>query len=189
MLGVDIVIPKENLISYVEFEKMDSGNESLEFINGIVYMQAAPSVAHQIVVTNLSTEFGIYFKGKDCRHFVSPFDVIFKNEREKNKVQPDLIVICDKSGLNEKNYAGVPTLAVEVLSPSTTSKDYIEKMDLYMRFGVKEYWIISPRSKTVEMFTLQQSGTYSEPKIYSKDDIVKSQIFEDLLINLQELFM
>lgn len=189
MLGVDRVIPKENLISYEEFEKIDSGNESLEFINGIVYMQAALSVAHQIVVTNLSTEFGTYFKGKDCRHFVSPFDVIFKNEREKNKVQPDLIVICDKSGLNENNYIGVPTLVVEVLSPSTTSKDYIEKMDLYMKFGVKEYWIISPRSKTVEIFTLEQNGTYSEPKIYSKDDIVKSQIFEEFSISLQELFI
>ena len=189
MLGVDRVIPKENLISYEEFEKIDSGNERLEFINGIVYMQAALSLAHQIVVTNLSTEFGIYFKGKDCRHFVSPFDVIFKNEREKNKVQPDLIVICDKSGLNENNYIGVPTLVVEVLSPSTTSKDYIEKMDLYMKFGVKEYWIISPRSKAVEIFTLEQNGTYSEPKIYSKDDIVKSQIFEEFSISLQELFV
>lgn len=183
------MIPRENLISYEEFEKMDSGNESLDYINGIVYMQAAPSVAHQIVVTNLSTEFGNYFKGKDCRHFVAPFDVIFENEREKNKVQTDLIVICDKSGLNEKNYVGVPTLTVEVLSPSTTSRDYIEKMDLYMRFGVQEYWIISPRSKTIEIFTLQQNETYSEPKIYSKDDIVKSQKFEDLLISLQELFI
>ncbi|MBU3191528.1 Uma2 family endonuclease [Clostridium bowmanii] len=183
------MIPKENSIDYEEFERMDSGNESLEFINGIVYMQAAPSVAHQIVVTNLSTEFGNYFKGKDCRHFVSPFDVIFENEKEKSKGQPDLIVICDKSGLNEKNYVGVPTLAVEVLEPSTTSRDYIEKMDLYMRFGVQEYWIISPRSKTVEMFTLQQNGTYSEPRIYSKDDIVKSQIFEEFLISLQELFI
>lgn len=183
------MIPRGNSISYEEFEKMDSGNESLEYINGIVYMQVALSVAHQIVVTNLSTEFGIYFKGKDCSHFVAPFDVIFENEREKNKVQPDLIVIWDKSGLNEKNYVGVPTLVVEVLSPSTTSRDYIEKMDLYMRFGVKEYWIISPRSKTVEIFTLQQNETYSEPKIYSKDDIVKSQIFEEFLISLQELFI
>lgn len=183
------MIPKKKLISYEEFEKMDNENENLEFINGTVYMQAAPSVAHQIVVTNLSTQFGVYFKGKECRHFVSPFDIIFKNEREKNRVQPDLTIICDKSGLNENNYVGVPVLVVEVLSPSTTSRDYIEKMDLYMRFGVKEYWIISPRSKTVEIFTLEQNGTYSEPKIYAKDDIVKSQMFQDFSVSLQELFI
>ena len=44
-----------------------------------------------------------------------------------HKVQPDL-VICDKKGLEEQNYKGVPTLVVEVLSPSTASNDYIKKM-------------------------------------------------------------
>lgn len=183
------MLPDKKLISYEEFEKIDNEDENLEFINGLVYMQAAPSVAHQTIVTNLSTEFGIYFRGKECSHFVSPFDVIFKNKDQKNKVQPDLTVICDKSGLNENNYVGTPTLVVEVLSPSTTSKDYIEKMNLYMKFGVKEYWIISPKSKTVEIFPLSENGTYSEPIIYSKDDVVTSKIFKDFSFNLKTLFI
>ena len=183
------MLPDKKFISYEEFEKIDIGNENLEFINGLVYMQAAPSVAHQTIVTNLSTEFGVYFRGKECRHFVSSFDVIFKNKDHKNKVQPDLTVICNKSGLNENNYAGIPTLVVEVLSPSTTSKDYIEKMNLYMQFGVKEYWIIYPKSKTVEIFPLSENGTYSEPIIYSKNDVVRSEIFKDFSVSLQELFI
>jgi Uma2 family endonuclease len=183
------MLPKEKGISYEEFEKIDNTEENLEFINGKIYMQAAPSVAHQTVVTNLSTEFGIYFRGKECRHFVSPFDVVLESDKEKNKVQPDLTVICDKSGLNNNNYTGMPTLVVEVLSPSTTSKDYIEKMDLYMRFGIREYWIISPKNNTVEVFTLRDDGVYGEPRIFSKDDVIHSQIFLDLSVRLQELFV
>lgn len=182
------MIPKLKRISYEEFQEIDNNDDNLEFINGTVYMQAAPSVAHQTVVTNLSTEFGLYFKKKECRHFVAPFDIIFENQFEKNRVQPDLTIICDKTGLNENNYVGIPTLVVEVLSPSTSSKDYIEKMDLYMRFGVKEYWIISPKSKTVEIFSLDSNNVYSEPKIYSKDDIINSEVFLDLNINLQDIF-
>ncbi|OPJ64226.1 Uma2 family endonuclease [Clostridium oryzae] len=176
-------------ISYEEFEDMDKTEDNLEFINGIVYIQAAPSVIHQTVVTNLSTEFGTYFRGKSCRHSVAPFDIVLENGKEKNKVQPDITVICDKSGLNDNNYVGTPALVVEVLSPSTTSKDYIEKMDLYMRCGVREYWIISPKSRTVEVFTLEENRMFSEPRIYSKEDIVTSHLFQDFSVDLQNLFI
>lgn len=143
---------------------------------------------HQRVVTNLSTEFGIYFKGKKCRHFVAPFDVVLEDGNKTHKVQPDLTIICDKKGLGQQNYTGVPTLVVEVLSPSTASNDFIKKMELYMKVGVKEYWIVSPKNSTVEVFTLKEDGFYSEPNIYSKDDMVKSSVFKDLEIKLSDIF-
>jgi len=143
---------------------------------------------HQTVVTNLSTEFGIYFKGKKCRHYVSPFDVVLKVEEKSNKVQPDLTVICDKKGLGEQSYNGVPALVVEVLSPSTASIDFIKKMGLYMNAGIEEYWIISPQNKTVQIFSLKEKKIYSEPLIFSKDDVLKSTLFEDLQIKLVDIF-
>lgn len=186
---VEIVIPKETEVSYEEFLEIDKNSENnLEFIDGNIYLLAAPSVVHQIVVTNLSTEFGIYFRGKECRHFVAPFDVVLKDGDKTHKVQPDLTVICDKKGLGEQNYTGIPALVVEVLSPSTASNDYIKKMALYMRVGIREYWIISPKNNTVEVFLLREDGFFSEPTIYSKDDAVKSSIFENLEIRLSDIF-
>lgn len=183
------MIPKERGISYQEFLEIDkSSDEQLEFIDGKIYLLSAPSVVHQTVVTNLSTEFGIYFKGKKCRHFVAPFDVVLSDGEKTHKVQPDLTVICDKKGLGEQNYNGVPTLVVEVLSPSTAANDFIKKMGLYMNAGVMEYWIISPKNNTVEVFSLKENGAYSEPTIYSKADTVKSSIFEDLEIQLIDIF-
>ncbi|MEA4902891.1 Uma2 family endonuclease [Desulfitobacterium sp.] len=185
------MIPNKQPISYEEFLELDQDDDNLEFIefiDGKIYLQSAPSVIHQTVVTNLSTEFGIYFKGKECRHFVAPFDVVFENNENTHRVQPDLTVICDKNGLNENNYKGVPILVVEVLSPSTASKDYIQKMDLYMGFGVQEYWIVSPKSQTVEVFFLKEDGTYSEPIVFSKDDVVRSGVLSELEIRLSDIF-
>ncbi|GFR35342.1 hypothetical protein TCEA9_11540 [Thermobrachium celere] len=88
----------------------------------------------------------------------------------------------------EKNsFKGVPTLVVEVLSPSISSYDYIKKMDLYSRFGVKEYWIMSPANKTVEIFSLTNEGVYGEPVICYAND-VKSKLYVDLRVELEYLF-
>ena len=75
-----------------------------------------------------------------------------------------------KKGLGEQNYTGVPTLVVEVLSPSTASNDFIKKMGICMKVGVKEWWIISSKNNTVHIFTLKEDRVYSEPTIYSKED-------------------
>lgn len=63
-----------------------------------------------------------------------------------------------------------------------------QKIKLYMKAGVKEYWIISPKNSTVEVFTLSEEGFYSEPTIYSKGDTVKSSLFEDLEVELMDIF-
>lgn len=179
----------EKNLTYEDFLEFDkSSKDNLEFIDGKVYLLSAPSVIHQTVVTNLSTEFGIYFKGKRCRHFVAPFDVVLSHENNTSKVQPDLTVICDKTGLGEQSYNGVPELVVEVLSPSTASVDFIKKMGIYMNAGIKEYWILSPQNSTVQIFSLKENGVYAEPLIFSKNDIVKSAIFEDLEVKLADIF-
>jgi Uma2 family endonuclease len=61
-------------------------------------------------------------------------------------------------------------------------------MKLYMKVGVREYWIISPKNNTVHVFTLKEDRFYSGPTIYSKEDVVKSIIFEDLEIKLSDIF-
>lgn len=81
----------------------------------------------------------------------------------------------------------MPTLVVEVLSPSTASKDFIKKMDLYMRFGVREYWIVSPKNKTIQVFSLENS-VYGEPLEYAARATVISSVFAGLEVSLDGLF-
>lgn len=185
------MLPEKKKISFEEFLELDMKSEELmEFIDGEIYLQASPSTIHQRISRKISTIFDIYFSGKDCEPFIAPFDIILSNEemRYKNKVVPDISVICDKSGLNDKNYVGVPDLILEILSPSTAWVDISKKLGLYQSFGVKEYWIISPKNSNAQVFNLNKDNVYDEPTIYYRDEIAISNIFNGLNLNLKDIF-
>jgi Uma2 family endonuclease len=183
------LIPKTERYSYEQFLELTKDVERAELIDGEIYMLASPSPEHQRISMRLSNKLFNYLQGSNCEVFTAPLDVVLENEAtdEKQSVQPDLVIICDKSKFTTINYTGVPELVIEILSPSTTSKDTIKKMDLYMKFGVKEYWIIKPKSKAADVYLLED-GVYTEPMAYSKDDILRSNIFDDLSIELKAIF-
>jgi Uma2 family endonuclease len=179
-----------NKITYSEFLELDKNSEKLmEFIDGEVYLQASPSTRHQRISRKLTTIFDLYFSGKTCEPFVAPFDIILPiKTTDQNKVIPDLSVICDKSGLNENNYIGIPTLIIEILSPSTAWIDISKKFHLYQTNGVKEYWIISPKNSDIQIFNLDKDGFYGESSTFYGNSIAVSTVFEGLKIDLKDLF-
>lgn len=186
------MLPQAKRYTYEEFLAIDKNCEdTLEFIDGEIFNQASPSTAHQTISVNLTVELGSYFKGKTCRVFHAPYDVILKNDKEENpsKVIPDIAVICHKEGINDKNYIGVPTLIIEILSPSNEAHDLITKMNLYQRFGVKEYWIINPKIRALQIYHLNEVGMYEQFGIYKNAEQVSSAVFADLRFNLEDIFI
>ena len=184
------MIPKAKSVSLEEFLQMDKESEDrLEYFDGEVVCLVSPSVEHQRVLLNIATEFRNCFKGKSCEVFISPLDVWLKNEEKtaKVRVQPDLMVICDKTGLKENEYTGLPTLIIEIISPSNQSHDRIRKYNTYMDFGVKEYWMVNPKLKAIEVYVLEE-GEYKQAAIYKGDDFAVSQTFKELGINLKDIF-
>lgn len=184
-------MPEKSKISFEEFLEIDTkSDELMEYIDGEIYLQASPNTNHQRISRKLSTFFDMHFRGQQCEPFTAPFDIILASEikRSRNKVIPDISVICDTSGLNDKNYIGVPDLIVEILSPSTAWVDISKKLELYQSFGVKEYWIISPKNSTIQLFNLNEQGFYDEPTIYYKNDTVVSNLFRHLTVELKEVF-
>lgn len=184
-----MLIPQSKKLTYEEFLEQTKDVERAEFIDGDIYLLASPSPEHQRISFKLCLKLGNFFTNSQCEVFSAPLDVVFEcNETgEIQVVQPDIMVICDKSKFTTNSYKGIPNIIIEILSPSTTAKDTIKKMDLYMRYGVKEYWIVKPKSKIIEVYYLED-GVYTEPMAYSKDDIARSNIFEDLSIELKSIF-
>lgn len=138
-------------------------------------------------------EFKDYLKGKTCRVYAAPFDVRLPQMQESDEqtstvVQPDLVVVCDKTKLDRQGCKGSPDLVVEITSPSTFQKDLKEKFYLYERVGVYEYWIIYPEENTVCVFRLTPEGKYSRPEVYTEQDSIAVGVFEDLIIELTEAF-
>jgi Uma2 family endonuclease len=116
--------------------------------------------------------------------FPAPTDVKLSAE---DVVQPDLLVVCDKTQLRETHVEGPPALVVEILSPSTVSFDRVRKMRLYARFGVKEVWLITPYPWFAEVYVLD-GASYRLAQGFEKTDTLTSVIFPDLRIALEKVF-
>ena len=178
-------------VTYEEFlEISEESQQRLEYIDGEIYLLASPKVEHQIILGDMHIMFHEWFKGKKCRPMLAPFDIKLKRQNgERNVVQPDLMVICDlDENRNEKDkYEGVPVLAVEIISEGTRKKDYIKKFDLYMSCGIKEYWIVNPINKEVQVFHFEDSEIIDNATFKGKDK-VKSYVFDGFALSVDSIF-
>lgn len=173
-----------------------------ELLNGrLVAMSPQPSINHSRISRNISRIFGNYLFGKTCESFDDGVKVHFS---ENDKVIPDAMIVCDPKIIEKDGIHGVPDLIVEILSPSTAANDKGYKKDLYERSGVKEYWIVDPRWKAIEVYLLDD-GSFRLDTVYycHTDDSVesmpeeergtnikefKTSLFSDLVIPIEEVF-
>jgi len=167
-----------------------------ELINGFIHLMSAPNELHARIAFNWGLWTGMFIrkrKGK-CRIYHAPFDVRLplNNETADDKiydvVQPDICVICDLSKLDERGCIGAPDLIVEVLSPLTLKYDWNYKFNLYETAGVREYWIVDPKTKVVNVFLLQPNGKYDLGTVYECNQKAPVHIFEGFEIDLNKLF-
>ena len=166
--------------------------ERQEMINGKIYMQAAcPATNHNRIIRNLSAKFYTYLRGKKCESFGENMKVVLNN---KNYFIPDLMIVCDPDKIKDKFIDGAPDLVVEVLSPSTNRNDRISKKYAYEKAGVREYWIISPNDKSVEVYLLQGdllilSNVYTlENEDGNMEKNIPISFYDDFYVEVQEIF-
>jgi len=172
-------------------------DKARELINGFIKMMSpAPRMAHAGVSSNITWHLeSVVRKNKGrCKVFSAPFDVRFPKNGETaddkidTVVQPDICVICDLSKLDERGCCGAPDMIVEILSPSTHKKDVTEKFVLYEESGVKEYWIVHPKDKAVNVYLLQEDGKYDAGALYELEGRVPVRTFDNYLIDLDDIF-
>lgn len=155
-----------------------------ELIDGVIYDMAPPNTMHQRLVMNLAVEIRNYIKKNtgSFEVFPAPF-AVFLNEDDKNYVEPDISVICDKDKLNEKGCNGAPDWVIEIVSPSTRQMDYGIKLFKYRTAGVKEYWIVNPLTNTVNIYDFE----HNKGNQYNFDEEIPVSIYDDLSIQIAGL--
>lgn len=142
-----------------------------ELIDGVVYMMSpAPILAHQDVAGEIFFQAKQALRGKPCRAMIAPLDVRLPRQDEADEntdvvVQPDVLVVCDPTKLDRRGVRGAPDWVVEVLSPSSASRDQIEKRRIYERHGVLEYWLVHPTDRILTVYRLE-NGEYGKPDIF-----------------------
>lgn len=179
-------------VSYQEFmEIYEKSTLRMEFINGEIYLLGSPSIGHQEILGRLYLIFHQYFKDKNCKVFLAPFDVHLNKQEIKDPdvIQPDLLVACDLENSITENgkYMGTPTLVIEILSDSTRSKDMIDKLNTYRLSGVKEYWIIDQKQENIMVYKFD-NYEINKYKIYEKDNVAQSFVFNGLSADIEILF-
>ena len=158
-----------------------------ELIDGIPYALAAPSRSHQKTSMQISSIINNYLAGKPCEVFAAPFDVRLNADTlDDTVVQPDILVVCDESKLNEKGCIGAPDMVVEIISPSTSMRDRVLKLNRYLLAGVREYWIVDPDDMTV-MVHILKNGEYVI-NAYGGDDEIPVHVLKGCVINMAEVF-
>jgi Uma2 family endonuclease len=171
--------------------------ERWELINGIAWsMSPAPTERHQELSWRLSIMFGNYLKGKPCKAFAAPYDVLLPHGDESDDevdtvVQPDIVVFCDHSKRRANGARGTPDLIVEILSPSTSKKDQREKFDLYQKHGVREYWIVDPAGAWLCVYRQKADGCFDSGELREslrEYGPIASSVLEGFSVDPKELF-
>ena len=162
-----------------DIERLSEGTRA-ELISGRLYMLAAPARQHQQLVGEFLFEIMAHIRKKrgGCEVYPAPFDVRLFGD-DSAVVQPDLSVICDPGKLTEKGCSGAPDWVLEIVSKSTSSHDYVRKLMLYQKAGVREYWIVDPYQEIVCVFNFEDPGKTAQ---YEWEDPVPSGVLEGLRI-------
>ena len=183
--------PEKRKITVDEYYRhRENSDQVMEYIDGVIFMSPSPSTKHQRISGRLHAQLFQLLDGSECEVFHAPFDVeLTREEMDGTKIViPDLSVICDKSGLDEEKYVGVPTIIIEIVSPSNQSHDLVFKLNLYMQYGVKEYWIVNPLLNTVQVYTLDDNKQYRLHDIAKEQGRIHSTILTKFIVDVEKIF-
>ncbi len=176
--------PKRKVWTYEDYLRL-TDDKRYEVINGRLKEMPAPTPWHQAISRKISLLLARFLK--DGEFFYAPIDVVLG---DRYVLQPDIVFISkERLGIiGEKAIMGPPDLVVEIISPATVRRDTVVKKSIYERFGVKEYWIVYPEEKAVEVWVLNDEGKYDLFNVAEGEGKVKSKVLEGLEINLKEIF-
>ncbi|MBP9887868.1 MAG: Uma2 family endonuclease [Leptospiraceae bacterium] len=179
-------ISEKPLATYDDYKKTPEGGK-YQLIGGEIIEMTAPTLYHQEILQNLNYYLSVFIRqNKLGKVYIAPTDVYFS---KTETYQPDILILLTESlhKMQESKIDGAPDLVVEILSPSTGYYDVKYKKSVYEKFGVKEYWIVDPKDKTVEIYE-NSRGKFILVSELSKTDTAKSILLSGFEIELEKIF-
>ena len=181
-MGVIIMntLSKEEMHTIDDIYALPDG-ERAELIDGKIYYMAPPNTQHQRLVHFFDREIGNYIQRNngECEVFPAPFAVSL-SENDKNYVEPDISVICDKNKITDKGCIGAPDWIIEIVSPGSVQMDYFTKLFKYRTADVREYWIVDPAKEVVTVYRFEKEITEQ----YSFGEDVPVGVYEGFSIKV-----
>ena len=176
-------LPQEKIYTIEDIYALPEGTRA-ELIDGQIYYMAPPSRIHQRLLFELSRIIADYITKNNgsCEVDIAPF-AVFLHDDDKNYVEPDISVICDRNKLNDRGCVGAPDWIIEVVSPGSRRMDYFTKLFKYRTAGVREYWIVDPDKNRILVYNFESEDTGD----YSFADSAQSGIYPGFSIDFSKL--
>ena len=181
--------PQQGQWTYADYLRLPDDGKRYEIIEGVLYVANAPSYEHQYTVGEIAFSLRSFVKERQVGVIIeAPFEVHLAENTKP--VQPDVLFIRTENqpSLGTQFFDGAPDLTVEVISPSSIRLDRTVKFDAYERAGVAEYWIVDPKARLVEVYTLAR-GEYALLGQYTGDEMITSNVLVGLQIKVSGLFL
>lgn len=159
-----------------------------QLIEGELVMSPSPTTQHQIISANLFKKISAFIDEKKAGLLLySPVDIYLDDE---NVFQPDLVFVSQQRRdiIKDDGLHGAPDVVIEILSPSTAYYDMKKKFKIYEKFGVKEYWIVDPEMKNIQLFSLSEQGKYLMSIDVTGQGAVASGVLKGFEIVLDDVF-
>ena len=174
----DVAVKKQGSYTVEDYQTLPEGVRA-ELIDGVLYDMATPTYVHQFILGEIHAEMIVFQRREKhtCIPFIAPLSVQLDCD-DRTMVEPDLLVLCDRKKLQNGIIYGAPDLVLEILSPSSRSRDLLIKFNKYWHAGVREYWIVDPEGRTVTVYSFDPVGP---SKVYSFEDQIPVGISEGQL--------
>jgi Uma2 family endonuclease len=162
--------------TYEDLQTVPDDGKRYEIIEGALYEMTRPNLAHATTLMNLILLVAPLIQRLGGQIWTAPFDVFFAGA---NPVQPDLLALLpgSRATTSRRGVEGPPDLIVEVISPSNRDHDELTKRALYGRAGIREYWLVDPDARTLEILTLDRDALHSLT-IFASEAMVESPLLD-----------
>jgi Uma2 family endonuclease len=172
--------------TYDDLFSLPDDGRRYEIIEGELYEMPSPNFWHATTIMNLIALLLPVVGALHGRLYTASLDVFFPGA---DPVVPDILAILPSSRAvgRQRGVEGPPDLIIEVLSPANRDHDLVTKRVLYARAGVREYWIVDPRRRTVDVLTLDRGAFHAVPDARSGPEIV-SPLLGNATFQVERIF-
>ena len=179
-----MTFPQKQIYTSEDYWNLPEGQKA-ELIDGQLFDMAPPNFIHQKLVSVLHYAIFHHIKTNNgsCEVIPAPFAVNL-NSDDKTWVEPDLSVICDRNKISSRGCEGAPDWIIEIVSPGSTRTDYLIKLFKYRTAGVREYWIVNPVKRMVQVYYF---GLEENSELFSFEDEIPVGIFPNLKLRISDL--
>lgn len=173
------------LHTVTEVEQLEN---HVELLHGHIVIEEKTTTTHNIAVTHIATAIRNYLTSKTATcHVFTENVALYCSELcddENNYFLPDVMVVCDKEGIQEDGVHTPPLFVAEITSDSTRGNDYNDKMIIYRNIGVKEYWIVDIQKNTIIKYL---SSNQWIPELFLHPEVMKVSVYPELMIDVSDI--